>query len=130
MSELQTVVRVFEPDEKPRFDGHAMARCSVVPLERLPEGLEFPSGLRDRISYDSERRLLVFRGYMSSADYYFLRKCSADPEYIQALNELHEKSAFEIHCRPRIVPVWLWALVAASFLLAGLVWLGWLFGSE
>lgn len=130
MSELETVVRVFDPDEKPRFNGHAMARRTAVPLERPPEGLEFPDGLRDHISYDSERRLLVFRGFMSSADYYFLRMCSNDSEYIQALNELHEKSAFEVHCRPRIVPVWLWALVAASFLLAGLVWLCWLLGSE
>jgi hypothetical protein len=130
MSEIQTVVRVFDPEEKPRFNGHAMARRAAVPLERVPEGLEFPDGLRDHISYDSERRLLVFRGYMSSADYYFLRACSDDPEYIQALNELHEKSAFEVHCRPRIVPVWLWALVAASFLLAGLVWLCWFLGSE
>ena len=130
MSELQTAVRVFDPEEKPRFKGHAFARRTAVPLERLPEGLEFPDGLRDHISYDSERRLLVFRGYMSSADYYFLRACSDDPEYIQALNELHEKSAFEVHCRPRIVPVWLWALVAASFLLAGLVWMCWLLGSE
>lgn len=130
MSEPQTVVRVFDPDEKPRFNGHALARRTAVPLERLPDGLEFPNGLRDHISYDSERRLLVFRGYMSSADYYFLRACSDDPEYIQALNDLHAKSAFEVHCRSRIVPVWLWALVAASFLLAGLVWLCWLLGSE
>lgn len=130
MSELQAVVRVFDPNEKRRFKGWAMARRSAVFLERLPEGLEFPDGLRDHISFDSERRLLVFRGYMSSADYYFLRTCSADPEYIQALNELHEKSAFEVHCRPQIVPAWLWALVAASFLLAGLVWLCWLLGSE
>ena len=130
MSELQTAVRVFDPEEKPRFNGHALARRTAVPLERLPEGLEFPDGLRDHISYDSERRLLVFRGYMSSADYYFLRACSDDPQFIRALNELHEKSAFEVHCRPRIVPVWLWALVAASFLLAGLVWMCWLLGSE
>ena len=130
MSELETVVRVFEPDEKPRLNGHAMARRTAVPLERLPEALEFPDGLRDHISYDSERRLLVFCGYMSSADYHFLRRCSPDPAYIRALNELHEKSAVEVHCRPRIVPVWLWALVAASFLLAGLVWLCWLLGSE
>lgn len=129
MSELQTVVRVFGPDEKPRLNGRAMSRRSVAKLERLPEGLEFPDGLRDHISYDSERRQLVFRGFMSSGDYYFLRMCSSDPEYIQALNELHEKSAFELHCRPRIVPVWLWALVAASFVLAGLVWMCWLIGS-
>jgi hypothetical protein len=129
MSELQTVVREFDADEKHQLNGHAMLRRSVVSLDPLPEALEFPDDLRDRISYDSERRLLVFRGFMSSADYCFLRSCSGDANYIRALNELHENSAFEIHCRPQIVPLWLWALVTASFALAALVWLGWLLDS-
>lgn len=130
MSERQTVLHAFGPYEKPRFAGLAPVRCAAAPLERLPERLEFPDGLRDRIWYDSDRRQLVFRGPMSTADYYFLRMCSSDSEYVQALAELHEKCGFEVQCRRRIVPMWLWALVAVSFLLAGSVWVRWLFGSE
>jgi hypothetical protein len=130
MSEQQTVLQVFHADEGRPFNGRALARRAVVPLERLPDGFKFPDELRDRVSYDSERRLLIFRGFMSSAEYFFLRECSDDPDYLRALNELHEKSAFEIHHRSRIVPTWLWALVTASFALAGLVWLCWLIGSE
>jgi hypothetical protein len=126
MSEQQ----VLNLDERRPFSGRALAKRSVVPLDRLPDGLKFPDELLDSVSYDSERRLLVFRGFMSSADYFFLRSCSDDSEYVQALNELHDKSAFEIHYRPQIVPTWLWALVTASFALAGLVWFCWLIGSQ
>jgi len=129
MGELQTVLRQFGDDEKHRFSGHAMLRRTAVSLEQLPEALKIPDYLRHRISYESARKLLVFRGFMSSADYYFLRSCSGDANYIRAINELHEKSSFELHCRPRIVPLWLWALVTASFALAALVWLGWILES-
>jgi hypothetical protein len=131
MSEPQTIVHELDIDETaPQTNGHAMSRHSAVTLKQLPDGVDFPSGMRDRVTYDPERKLLIFRGYMSSADYCFLRSYSDDPEYVRALNDLHEKSAFEIHCRTRIVPLWLWALVSASFALAALVWLGWLIGAD
>jgi hypothetical protein len=130
MSQLQTIDRALDLDRTSRLVRHVISRRAAVSLQSKPEGLEFPEGLRERISYDSEHKQLVFHGFMSSADYYFLRACSKEPQYIQALNELHEKCAFEVHYRQRIVPVWLWTLVAASFLLAGLVWLGWLISAD
>ena len=72
-----------------------MRRQSAADLDALPEGLEFPHGLRDRISYDPVQNLLVFRGFMSSADYYFLRECSDDPAYLSVLEELHRASDFQ-----------------------------------
>jgi hypothetical protein len=128
MSELQTAVRLFNHEDEPQFKRLALARRSVVALDRLPDGFEFPAGLRDRIKYDDERRQIAFHGYMSSSDYLFLRACSDDLDYIRAINELHERSAIEIHCRQRIIPTWLWVLVAASFALTAFVWLGWFFG--
>lgn len=40
-----------------------------VTLERLPEELEFPADLRDRIRIDAQSKRLYFRGYMSKTDF-------------------------------------------------------------
>ena len=130
MRELQAHVCAFDTDLKLRSNSQGMMRRSAVHLERLPDGFEFPKALLDRVAYDSERKLLVFHGFMTSADYYFLRACSNNADYIRALNELHDRSAFEVHCRTRIVPLWLWALVFASFASAAFVWLWWFVGSN
>ena len=40
-----------------------------VTLERLPEELEFPADLKDRIRLDAQSKRLYFRGYMSKTDF-------------------------------------------------------------
>ena len=106
-----------------------MRRQSAADLDTLPEGLEFPHGLRDRISYDPAQKQLVFRGFMSSADFYFLRECSDDPAYLGALEELHRASDFQQIHHASAVPKWLWGLVTACFVGTAVFWLWWLLGS-
>jgi hypothetical protein len=62
-----------------------------VPLERLPDGLTFPSDLGDRIRYDAEGKRLVFEGFMSKADFDRLCQCQSgggDWAYRRALEDL------------------------------------------
>lgn len=40
-----------------------------VTLERLPEEMEFPADLKDRIRLDAQSKRLYFRGYMSKTDF-------------------------------------------------------------
>ena len=40
-----------------------------VKLSKLPEGVEFPDGLRERIQYDAENRQLVYHGFMDKSQY-------------------------------------------------------------
>jgi hypothetical protein len=40
-----------------------------VTMNRLPDGLEFPPALKNRIWFDAAKRRLVFRGFMSKAEF-------------------------------------------------------------
>ena len=62
-------------------------------LDKLPDGFEFPAELRERISFSPERKRLVFRGFMSKADYDRLRRLSDDGPYLLALDRVFRDSA-------------------------------------
>jgi hypothetical protein len=59
-----------------------------VKLERLPEGIEFPPHLSERIHFDASARRLVYRGYMSKADFDRLCQLSNDWAFRRTLEEL------------------------------------------
>ena len=59
-----------------------------VTLGRFPEGLRFPAEFDGRIDYDSARRRLVFRGFMSKAEFDRLCDLSDDWGYRRQLEEL------------------------------------------
>lgn len=59
-----------------------------VPLDHLPEGLRFPASLGDRISFDAEHKRLVFRGFMSKADFDQLCHLSDDWAFRRPLENL------------------------------------------
>ncbi|MBI3467367.1 MAG: hypothetical protein HY000_30530 [Planctomycetes bacterium] len=116
---------------RPYFEPQGTPREARAYLERLPEGLEFPTDLRARISFDADRRDLVFRGFMSDADYSSLQRLSNDQQYRRALNQLYQSGGSQAVGDSPVtpVPVWLWALVAACFVAAGLMWCYWLTGN-
>jgi hypothetical protein len=92
-------------------------------LERLPEGLTFPEGFPAPIRYDAARRLLVYRGFMTSTRYSSLHALSADPAYLAALDALYRDSAYTLADRPSRRWVW-WLLGLACLGTVGvLVWL-------
>ena len=59
-----------------------------VRMGRLPDGLQFPPDLLDRIWYDAEGRRLVFRGFMSKAEFDRLFRLSDDWGYRRPLEDL------------------------------------------
>ena len=59
-----------------------------VSLARRPEGLRFPADLADRISYEEARQRLVYRGFMSKADFDRLSRLSDDWAYRRGLEDL------------------------------------------
>ena len=59
-----------------------------VKLDRLPEGYEFPADLKDRIFFDAAAHKLMFRGYMSKADFDRLCQPTRDWGFRRALEDL------------------------------------------
>jgi hypothetical protein len=71
-----------------------------VKLDRLPDGYEFPTDLKDRIHFDAQARKLVFHGYMSKADFDRLCQQTKDWGFRRALEELFRLSVAEVKPRP------------------------------
>ena len=63
-----------------------------VNLDRLPDGLEFPPDLKDRIQFDPIARKLIFHGYMSKTDFDRLSQLTNDWSFRRSLEELFRLS--------------------------------------
>jgi len=79
-------------------DGQKIAK---VKLENLPEGIQFPEELKDKISYDPNEKVLIYKGTMSDQEKQQLLGLSDDPAYKKAINLLYyssnkEKAYYEI----------------------------------
>jgi hypothetical protein len=72
-----------------------------VTMNRLPDGLEFPPALTDRIWFDAAKRRLVFRGFMSKAEFDRLNRLSDDWGYRRPLEDLFRLCTPEEEERPR-----------------------------
>jgi len=72
-----------------------MPGVHFVPLEHLPDRLQFPEPLHDRIWFDDERQSLAFRGFMSKATYDRLDGLTNDSAYQRALDELFRQCVYE-----------------------------------
>jgi hypothetical protein len=59
-----------------------------VKLDRMPDGFEFPPEIKDRIEFDLDRHILVFRGYMSKAEFDRLCLLTSDWKFRRTLEEL------------------------------------------
>jgi hypothetical protein len=57
-------------------------------LTALPNDLQFPDDFPEPICFDTARKLLLYRGFMSYSSYRCLRQLHADTEYTRALEEL------------------------------------------
>jgi hypothetical protein len=72
-----------------------------VKMDRLPDGVEFPTELKDRIQFDPIARRLIFRGYMSKTDFDRLSQISTDWNFRRSLEELFRLSIPDEPSRPR-----------------------------
>jgi hypothetical protein len=71
-----------------------------VRLERLPEGVEFPPHMKERIHFDAVGHKLVYRGYMSKSDFDRLCQLSSDWSYRRTLEDLFRLCIPEDEKRP------------------------------
>ncbi len=85
-----------------------------IRLERLPPNLQFNDDYPEPIRYDAQRKRLVYRGFMTSVSYTYLRRRSGDPAYLEALDALFQESAYTHPSLRRKGQRWLWALGAAA----------------
>ena len=67
-----------------------------VKLDRLPDGYEFPADLKDRIFFDAAAHKLIFRGYMSKADFDRLCQPTRDWGFRRALEDLFRECVPEV----------------------------------
>ena len=63
-----------------------------VKLDKLPDGVEFPPPLKDRIQFDPVAHKLVFHGYMSKTDFDRLCQLSNDWNFRRTLEDLFRLS--------------------------------------
>ncbi len=59
-----------------------------VTLERLPEEMDFPADLKDRIRVDAQSKRLYFRGYMSKTDFDRICLLTKDWSFRRKLEDL------------------------------------------
>ncbi len=71
-----------------------------VTLQRLPANFQFPPDLADRIWFDEVHRRLVFRGFMSKAEFDRLSLLSDDWAFRRALEDLFRLCLPEAQRRP------------------------------
>jgi hypothetical protein len=69
-----------------------------VPVERFPQGIEFPADLWMGIRYDPIRKRLVFLGFMSKTEFDRLCLLSDDWGYRRPLEDLFRQ------CTPEETP--------------------------
>jgi hypothetical protein len=81
----------------------------MVPLQRLPDGLKFPTDLQDRIAFDAAHHRLVFHGFMRKSDYDSLARLSGDLAYLDALQKLFSLCTVDPPARSSHRRKFLWA---------------------
>jgi hypothetical protein len=64
-----------------------------APLSRLPASLKLPENFPEPLRYDPAAKRLVYRGFMCSSSYTFLRGCCKDLEYLYAVDSLFQQTA-------------------------------------
>ncbi len=71
-------------------------------MPRKPKGFCFPADLADRIRYDEDKKRLVYRGFMSKAEFDRLCLVSDDWCYRRPLEDLFRRCTPEA-ARPRLL---------------------------
>ena len=86
----------------------------TVGLKNLPQDLEFPAELSQRVWYDKSQQRLVFDGFMSKSTFDRLEALHPDLEYRRALEAMFRIAVLEdAHGPPRQTLI----LVAAGLML-------------
>lgn len=95
----------------------------ATPLWREPQGVDLSGPLPEPLRFDPQRRRLLYRGFMASSSYHYLRSLSTDAAYLAALDELYQGTADAVS--DRRVAAWVWAWLMAAVSLVGSIILLW-----
>jgi len=68
-------------------------------LENLPQRIEFPNSLQDKIRWDADRKCLIFKGIMSEEEKHGLLELSPNNLYKEAIEALFQKSPRPPHAQ-------------------------------
>jgi hypothetical protein len=95
---------------------------TAAKLNNLPSEVHFPDDFPEPIRFDPVRKLLVYRGFMSSTSYRFLHGLSADRAFMEALDGLFMGTSYADTGGTR---VWPWVLAGTASLVGsvGLAWM-------
>ena len=92
-------------------------------LDRLPADLDLADDFPEPIHFDPAGKKLVYRGFMSSSSYAFLRDRCKDLAYLRALDVLFQQTA---RCRrppPRSSKrSWWWLAAVGVAVMAAAAW--------
>jgi hypothetical protein len=94
----------------------------AVKLSSIPDGLEIPPELAQRVRYDAAAQRLLFRGFMYKADYDRLMGLHSSVEYRRAIEQLFQISTSPETPELRRFAHVLAGLAAGCLLLAAAVW--------
>jgi hypothetical protein len=94
-----------------------------VKLSQLPAKVSISGRLAERFRYDAERKLLVYRGFMTKCAYDEISALSDNLDYHRAVEELFVLTSAEVSSPRRGVSPGVWAAAAAAVVVgAVLVW--------
>ena len=87
-------------------------------MDQMPPDLALSDDFPEPLRYDPGTKRLVYRGFMCSSSYAFLRSCCRDLRYLNALDSLFQQTASTLaakhqHHQPKKHP-WRWVMAAAG----------------
>jgi hypothetical protein len=96
------------------WDEAAGLPATAARLDRLPAGVDFADTFPEPIRYDPVHKRLVYRGFMSSVSYRYLRELSGETAYLDALDVIFQATS-DLVRRPKHRPhLWPWLVGAAG----------------
>jgi hypothetical protein len=92
-------------------------------MDRLPPDFQLSDDFPEPMHFDAAARRLVYRGFMSSCSYAFLRTCCKDLTYLRALDALFQETAAKCPHRPKAQKrSWRWLAALGVAVVAVVVW--------
>jgi hypothetical protein len=85
-------------------------------LDRLPPDLGLTDDFPEPLRYDPGAKRLLYRGFMCSSSYAFLRSCCKDLPYLNALDSLFQQTAAALGAQRKKAQShpWRWVLAAGA----------------
>ena len=94
-------------------------------LDRLPADLALTEDFPEPLHFDPGAKRLLYRGFMCSSSYAFLRTCCKDLHYLNALDSLFQQTAGALGARRKQSQShpWRWVLAAGVAGAAAVAWM-------